>query len=245
MTMRPGNLPEVKRPHPSFSLNVLKSDKLAPEDITLETYMHIANPICDAVFKYLLDDNQVAKLMLFVILGEEITELVFCPQEHAVSSDYPRQWTVYRLDFAATVKNAAGENRRVLIEIQKAKLVTDIMRFRRYLGEQYRSPDNFTTTDEGKKRALPLLTVYFLGHPLDYTTAPVIHVRRESRDLTTDTPLAEKETFIESLTHDSYIIQIPHLREPRRTEVEQLLQVFDQGKIHGDKHLLEIDESTV
>ena len=49
------------------------------------------------------------------------------------------------------------------IEIQKAKLVTDIMRFRRYLGEQYRDPNNAVTETDGRKQALPLLTVYFFS----------------------------------------------------------------------------------
>ena len=36
--------------------------------------MQIANPIYDVVFKYLMDDNQIAKLMLSAIIGEEIIE---------------------------------------------------------------------------------------------------------------------------------------------------------------------------
>jgi len=207
--------------------------------------MRIANPIYDGVFKYMMEDNKLARLLLSTILGEEITELVFCPQEHTATLVYPRQLTVYRLDFAATVKNAMGETRQVLIEIQKAKLATDIMRFRRYLGEQYQNPNNFNTTEDGKKRALPLLSVYFLGHALEHTTVPVIQVRREIRDLTTGITLKKKEDFIESLTHDSYIIQIPYLREPRRTDLEALLQIFDQHNIHDNKHTLEIAESDV
>lgn len=212
--------------------------------------MRIANPIYDTVFKYLMEDNQLAKLLLSTILDEEVVALDFKPQERT-SDVGARFFTVYRLDFAATIRNVEGELRQVLIEIQKAKLPSDIMRFRRYLGEQYRDAANVRESVLGEdgavkvRRALPLLTIYFLGHTLEHTRAPVIRVRRQSTDLTTGEPLAEKEPFIESLTHDSYVIQIPHLRRAHRTEVEDLLQIFDQELVAEDRHILEIDESQV
>ncbi len=208
--------------------------------------MQIANPIYDSVFKYLMDDNQLAKLILSTIIDEDIIELVFCPQEYSSTIDTPRLLTVYRLDFAARIKNAQGQIRQVLIEIQKAKLPSDIMRFRRYLGHQYRNPNNTAINAKGEKQALPLLTVYFLGHPLEHSEAPVIHVRRNAYDVTTEQPLNSQEVFIESLTHDSYIIQIPFLKSTLHTEVEVLLQIFNQKqKIWDNDHILEIKESNI
>jgi len=49
-----------------------------------------------------------------------------------------RLFTVYRLDFSARIKTQNGAVKQVIIEIQKAKFAADIMRFRRYLGEQYK-----------------------------------------------------------------------------------------------------------
>ena len=43
--------------------------------------MHIANPIYDVVFKYLLDDEKVARLLLSALLGKEVLELQFRPTE--------------------------------------------------------------------------------------------------------------------------------------------------------------------
>lgn len=208
--------------------------------------MHIANPIYDIVFKYLLEDNELAKLLLSTIIEDEITELEFRPQERSATVG-SRCLTVYRLDFAAKIKNAQGVSRQVLIEIQKAKLATDIMRFRRYLGEQYRDANNTIVDATGlaPNTALPLLTIYFLGHSLKYTKAPVIRVKRECFDLTTGAKLTEKEPFIESLTHDSYVIQIMHLAQNRQIEMEEMLQIFDQGRICDDKHLLQIDETDI
>ncbi|CAK0760210.1 hypothetical protein CCP4SC76_3260026 [Gammaproteobacteria bacterium] len=57
--------------------------------------MRIANPIYDVA---------LAKLLLSTILQEEVTELVFRPQER-ITEIGSRYLTVYRLDFAATVKN--------------------------------------------------------------------------------------------------------------------------------------------
>ncbi len=212
--------------------------------------MHIANPIYDTVFKYLMEDEALAKLLLSTILGEEIIELAFKPQERTTELG-PRFLTVYRLDFAATIRNAAGAMRQVLIEIQKAKLPSDIMRFRRYLGEQYRDPANVheiaVTADQPPARqALPILTIYFLGHPLDSIPVPVVRVSRQYWDHITGTELTAREPFIESLTHDSYVIQIPRLHRAHRSELEALLQIFDQDLIVGDdRHVLRIDEGEV
>ena len=43
--------------------------------------MLIANPIYDVVFKYLMDDSKIAKLIISSIIAEEIEELVFKPIE--------------------------------------------------------------------------------------------------------------------------------------------------------------------
>ena len=37
--------------------------------------MHIANPIYDVVFKYLMEDNDIAKLIISTIIGEDIVAL--------------------------------------------------------------------------------------------------------------------------------------------------------------------------
>ena len=106
--------------------------------------MHIANPIYDVVFKYLMDDSKIAKLFISTIIGEKILSLDFLPKEKVVELEH-RSLTVYRLDFSAKIQTADGY-KNVLIEIQKAKFATDIMRFRRYLGEQYQKKENVYET---------------------------------------------------------------------------------------------------
>ena len=46
--------------------------------------MIIANPIYDVVFKYLLEDKEIARGLLSTIIGEEIEELTVQPQEMAI-----------------------------------------------------------------------------------------------------------------------------------------------------------------
>ena len=56
--------------------------------------------------------------------------------------------------------------------------------------------------------------------------------------------LEQKDKFIESLTHDSIIVQIPYLQGRTRNRLERLLNLFDQDRRHkDDDHYLEIDET--
>lgn len=157
--------------------------------------------------------------------------------------------TVYRLDFSAKIKTQDGF-RQVLIEIQKAKLPSDIMRFRRYLEEQYSKKTNtYTVTRQGKDKTreiskpLPIISIYFLGYPLEHVRVPVIKVNRHYYNVASNRQIDLKEDFIESLTHDSYVIQISELRESHQSEIEQLLAIFDQHRhLESDEHILDIDE---
>jgi hypothetical protein len=218
-------------------------------------YMQIANPIYDVVFKYLMEDSKVAKLIISSIINETIVSLEIRPQEFIShpEDDYIKTWegkdlrhfTVYKLDFSAKIKTETGF-KLVIIEIQKAKYPSDIMRFRKYLGEQYANKENFYSIIENNKeirKALPIISIYFLGHNLDKISGiPVIKTERKYIDVSTGNIISEKEDFIESLTHDSYVIQIPALKEKRRNELEILLSVFDQSNRTSDNHILNVKQ---
>jgi len=202
----------------------------------------IANPIYDGAFKYLLDDNRIARLFLSTIIGEEIVELTFRPTEHRTDVEQ-RSVTVFRIDFSARIALPDGGEKLVIIEIQKAKFASDITRFRKYLGRQYLSKDNSYTTEGGELRAMPILSIYLLGHSLEHTDSPVIRVVRQYLDATGREQIAHREEFIESLTHDSIIVQIPHLKQRRQNDLERLLGIFDQSqKDPADAHTLSIRE---
>ena len=86
--------------------------------------MRIANPIYDSVFRYLLSDPDVARLIVSTIIDQEVIELESRTNEQI--GHYGPALSVYRLDFCARIRLANGDTQLVLIEIQKAKLPDDI-----------------------------------------------------------------------------------------------------------------------
>ena len=123
--------------------------------------MRIVNPIYDAAFKYLMEDLDIATGLIGRIINQDIITLSLQPQEHIFKSE-KYLVKILRIDFKAIIKTEEGERKKVLIEIQKGKKDTDIIRFRRYLGKNYREPDNIITdSGETEKQALPIIPIYF------------------------------------------------------------------------------------
>ena len=124
--------------------------------------MQIANPLYDTVFKYMLEDERVAKLFLSALLQREIVELCYNPQEMLRENEEIVEivkktqgaekltfFSVLRLDFSAKIRDANGKYETVLIELQKASNGSDLMRFRKYLGLQYTNKNNSIHTESG------------------------------------------------------------------------------------------------
>jgi len=207
--------------------------------------VRIANPIYDVVFKYLLDDEKVARLLLSALLGKEVLELEFRPTEvqHEGAGPDGAQLLVLRMDFAATLRLEDGCRKLVLIEIQKARSAWDVQRFRRYLGSSYASEENVYLDAGGKQQPLPIVTIYFLGEGLECVDVPVLKINRHYLDVATGDEVGITDPFVEALTHDSIVVQMNRLKNRRRTELERLLEVFDQGLAYrSDPHLLDILE---
>ena len=55
--------------------------------------------------------------------------------------------------------------------------------------------------------------------------------------------ITQRDEFIEGITHDSHIIQIPYLKQEFRTDLLSILSLFDQNLKVKDGHLLDIDEA--
>ena len=129
--------------------------------------MLIANPIYDSVFRYLMEDLRVAKVIISTIIEEEIEELSFTPRERT-SNVNDLGVTIFRLDFSAVIRTADGQHKNVLIEIQKARGGDDIARFRRYLAENYHEPlgDKKKDIVTDDPPIYPIISIYILGFPL-------------------------------------------------------------------------------
>jgi hypothetical protein len=201
--------------------------------------MIIANPIYDTVFKFLMEDLSIAKTIISVIIGEEIVELTVKPQEETTFSE-KYFLTVFRLDFKAIIKTADGIEKKVLIELQKSKNSFDLQRFRHYLGKNYSTPDDI----DGYRVSLPIVPIYFLGFPLSISSS-VLQIGRTYKDLSSGEIIEKKDEFIESLSHDSFVVQISKLHGEMKTKMERILSIFNQKWIFDEdnKWLLQYDEN--
>ncbi len=205
--------------------------------------MIIANPLYDTVFKYLMEDMEVAKGILSIILDVEITELAFKPQETVTEFAMIGKPTIniYRLDFVAAFKDKNGEQKKALIELQKTKRSTNILRFRRYLGENYQREDHIIINGKEVKQPLEIITIYFLGFELDDVPPAILKVKNCFIDVSTGKLLenAPSDKFIRLLNHESYTVQIPKLHPNTQSRVESVLDIFNQRYITDDDQRLD------
>ena len=216
--------------------------------------MEIANPIYDAAFKYLMQDDRAARLLVGRIADMQVESLELRPQERATPRDAERPQgapsapplALFRMDFAARVRTAEGHRRTVLIEIQKTNAPTAVERFRAYLGQQLCSPDNVVVQPSGRREAVPIVTIYLLGCDLGVSEEAVLDVCPRVTARRTGAALDADHPFVAGIHHRSHIVQIPRLRGRRRDELERILSIFDQGGepvARGGAHVLSIDES--
>ncbi len=176
--------------------------------------MLIANPIYDTAFKFLMQDKESAELLLGTILETKVNLLNFSSTER-VKNDY--KFGIFRMDFKAEIL-VDGLKRNVILELQKAKISTDISRFRNYLGSQYSDNDN----------VIPIIAIYILNYHLPTYPEFILEINPEIKGKTTNTIYKEKDEFVDHLTHKTIILQIQQLEEPYKSETEKTLSFFDQ-----------------
>ena len=202
----------------------------------------IANPIYDVVFKYLMEDERIARTILSALLKKDIVHVEVRPHEYA--NDKNASIAMLRIDFGATVREADGSEHLILIELQKTWIETETLRFRQYLGVQYENPKNMIR-ESGGEHALPMVAVYLLGHRVGDIEEPIIYVRHHTYNY--DDELVTKgipNPFVDSLTHDSIIVQIPLLHGQVNNRVEKVLSIFDQSyKDQDNRKILNMDDS--
>jgi len=231
---------------------------MSKKDIPLQKnncrVMLIANPIYDTVFKRLMENKRSAKFFIQTLTGEQIEDIAMMPHDYTYHAkvrkdksrnetieDSKREWeilSIIRFDFVATIRTADGESKKVIIEIQKSNKPTDLMRFRTYLGEQYKRRDVIEVASGKVEKALPIICIYLLGFKLTNIKAAAIKVCRTYIDMIGKTEIKQKNKLIEALTHDGYFVQIPHIKGKPRTLLESLLSIFEQKYFIDDKNTL-------
>ncbi|MBR3480690.1 MAG: hypothetical protein IKH32_08395 [Prevotella sp.] len=200
-----------------------------------------SNPIYDAVFKYLMEDEHIARTILSALLKEKVVR-VKDRRDEKINKQFD-SITVFRMDFAATIEKDNGEEETVLVELQKNWVPTETLCFRQYLGAQYSNPDNVIGYGSSG-HALPMVAIYLLGHRVGDIQEPVIYVDHQVKDY--DGHLVTEgipDPFVSSLTHNSIIVQIPLLHGRVNSRLERVLTIFDQTRLYsGNRHLINIDD---
>jgi len=204
--------------------------------------MKIVNPLYDNAFKYLMQNDRIAKLMLSIILDADVEELQLSQQETVVP-DTKRHLTLFRLDFKALIKHADGTKQKVLIELQKSKYETDIQRFRTYLGMNYMKPelekDQF---GKDQKKSYPIITIYILGYKIAEIPYLAVTVNRTVINSVSKQPVEINSDFVNQLTHLSHILQIRRLPDKRQSKLEKFLVFFNQTWITEHKYILDLHD---
>ncbi len=194
--------------------------------------IRVANPIYDSVFKYLMEDERIARTVLSALLKKEVAEVQIRRNEY--TNGYRDNISMFRIDFGARVRQDDGSLRLILIELQKTWLDTETLRFRQYLGAQYANKENMVQEELRPPYGIPMVAVYILGHRVgksyDY----------EGREVTEGLP----DPFVDSLVHDSIIVQIPLLHGQINNRLEKVLSVFDQtNKEKDNRQVVELDDA--
>jgi hypothetical protein len=209
--------------------------------------MKIINPLYDKAFKYLMENNKLAKKVLAVILDLEVLEVALSQQETIVP-DQIKGLIMYRLDFKAIIREADGSKKTVLIELQKSKFPTDIQRFRNYLGTSYlvKKKENIeeSALEEAKPKEYqsiyPIISIYILGYNLDDLPYLAVTVNRDVINSVNKEKLSVTSFFIEHLTHQAHIIQVLRLPPKRKTRLEKFLLLFNQAWSTNQRYILDL-----
>ncbi len=191
--------------------------------------MKVLNPLFDSVFKYLLEDLEIAKMLIHAIIKKEILELTPAPQE---SSDIElklkySQIGMIRQDYVAIIKTLASDGgfttEKVIIEVQKSPLAPEIGRFRNYLSDKYRKK-SAVGSDE---KYLPIKTIYIIEEIFNNDLPAVLGRKGIYFNELENTPYqGARDAMVELFNHDSWFIQTELLPHDFKEELMYVLSIF-------------------
>ena len=204
----------------------------------------------DVVFKMLMEDKDNARCFVGTILGEQILDIEFAPQEfiHERKTDpdsgkpenlietlKPRH-----LDFVTTIRTRGRGKKKVLIEIQQSLKPADVVRFRIYMGEEYQKSANVVQKGDKILKALPIAVIYVIGDETPKTSHisnVAYKITRSGSCLLTGEPINIHKPFdplIEALTHDAFFVHVGRITDELFTagykcsDFLQMLSLFAQ-----------------
>jgi len=203
----------------------------------------------DTVFKYLLEDLEIAKAIIQAVIKEEIIEITPAPQESTDKELKIKYLTLgmIRNDYVAVIKTRSETGKeaieKVMIEVQKSPIEPEIGRFRNYIADKYRKK----STIEGKEVYLPLKTIYLIEKPFNRKLPSVLGHRGCYYDeLENQKYIGEKDELVELFNHDSWFIQTELLPADFKKELMYVLSVFaPHYKIKNEQRYINLPEDTL
>ena len=209
----------------------------------------VVNPIYDTVFKYLMQDEKVAKVFIGNILKTKVVSIQMNNNEY--SALLPDGKKVFKLDFSATILDKSGKHQLVHIEVQKALEEGEIMRFRAYLGAIYmdetkkyqetvKNPK--TKTETILEHPLPIHSIYILGHELgDGLQHSVMLGENVFKDQDGNIiKIPTNNDYINGLTHTVTFVIAPLTKKNVKTHLDKLLTIFSDTE--PNSKVIELDE---
>jgi len=190
--------------------------------------MKILNPLYDWAFKYLLDNNDLAKKFLSAILKQHVIHLETRNIELPLLKEGNPFYT--RFDFKAIIETN-GKTKEVLIELQKYRSTDPIPRFRTYLGESYMKEETYKDSEgKAQKTALPIIAIYILGYCPPEFNIPYVIVRNKIYNGVNEKELNQESKTVNLLTHSAYflITTPPKDYEWQGSRQEAIIRLFRQ-----------------
>ena len=148
------------------------------------------------------------------------------------------------LDFVAVIEKENGEEEIVMIELQKVAIETDIFRFKQYIAENFQKKRKITKTDPDTLQEIEielpyrLIPIFILNFKIENEISDLmIKTRQIKTGIFTDKELNNKNEFIDHLSYELYVVQLPYLQLIEELDFENneykrklfaLLKLFDQ-----------------
>ena len=231
-------------------------------------YIIIPNPIYDVVFRYLMEDTESSKIVLSTLLNENIIDIQLQPTARPDKKylENPGKITdpktsedvrMSHMDFTATVLLSDGTKELVMIELQRASEPDDIFRFKRYISK------NFQAKQKGEviqpktqaiieiEKPIRLIPVFILNFKIENEVNDLLVItKHEKRGVFTNKTITKHNEFIDNLTYDVVVVQLPNLQKITEEDYKDdeykkrlytLLKIFDQKSVvNSNEHRIRL-----
>ncbi len=161
------------------------------------------------------------------------------------------------LDFTAIIELPDGTEEMVMIELQKAENDSDIFRFREYIAENLmkKRKQEVIDPDTNKPKKIEthyrLIPIFILNFAIESEIKDLmIKTKQLKSGIFTNKNFETKNQFIEELSYEIYVAQLPYLNEidkscyendEYKSKLYALLKLFDQDAINkGNEHRLRL-----